>query len=261
MTAINVIISNRAAHLITDGAVTDPSGKLLMLMGKTQTFPHLRSAIAVRGSKNLIPAIVDFAGSLGRSYDEVRDCAASKMRELAATYEATLVGMYGPQVTQYDFVMAGWSKEHNRPSAFAVVSHDGHPGLSAWSQFDLGEYMLAPTSPGLVAEFERPLSEYVKDHAEGEAREGRESLGELARRIVERQRDILTIVTPEVGPVRNVGGYAQITTITRDTITSHILVRWNDLIGEKIGATTATNARSVPLGDWMGSVPRSASLR
>lgn len=217
MTAINVILTRRAAHVITDGAITDPSGKLLMIAPKAHPLAHSGAVIAVRGSKEVAMMIADSISRSGveydhSSYDKIKASIGKLINDLLTGKDsASLDQWFGHSWRDMDIVVAGWSDSLRRPDAFFLVTHGNHPGVTPFSIIDPGPYLITPTSSELLLEFQKRAEE-VNDN----------NIDTLAADLIARQRDLEP----------NVGCFAQVTSVTSTSVMSRIVSRFSDKIGE-----------------------------
>lgn len=251
MTAINVIIGDDAAHVITDGAAVDPNGLLMMLASKVHIYPHIKSVVAMRGMKALTPSFADSISSFGRSYDEIKKSIGTNLRQLVDRGGSTLTKMCGPFAIQFDAVVTGWSDVVNKPEAFVITTHSEHPEIETpYEPIAIAGYVIAPTSRELIDEFDPAIRAYANDAVEPGS--GDKKLTQIARNIIGRQRDLCVPMFGCEESQRIVGGFAQLTTVTRDGISSRILARYDDMIGEKLGSKNSPNIRSErSLSEWM----------
>lgn len=222
MTAINVILSSDSAHMITDGAITDDSGSVLMIGPKVYSFPHIGAAISIRGAKGIAVMIAEGLSLSGKkydfsSYDKLKATIRPFLSEFLSSADAgKLDGMFPAEWRELDIVVAGWSDAQKRADAFFIVTHNQHPVVPTMKVIDTGAHLIAPTHPALMADIEPRISAIIA----GEACDS--CLDEFAADLIERQRQLEP----------NVGGFAQVTTVTRSAITSRIVARFPDKIGD-----------------------------
>lgn len=253
MTAINVIIGDEAAHVITDGAAVNPNGLLMMLASKVHIYPHIKSVVAMRGMKTLTPSFADSISSFGQNYDEIKKSIGNNLRRLVDLGGPALSKMCGPHAAQFDAVVTGWSDVANRPEAFVITTHGEHPEIkTAYEPVTIAGYVIAPTSRELIDEFDPSIRAYanIAELPGGGVRD--KQLARIARSIIERQRDLCVPIAGCEESQRVVGGFAQLTTVTRSNITSRILARYDDKIGEKLGSASSPKIRRErPSSEWM----------
>lgn len=212
MTAINVIKQKHAVHVITDGASWMLDGKFGPACCKVWPVPHLRAVVAARGPRLAPLLMADFLNTAGRSYDEMKANAVTMVRELFEVYPNILAGPFGQDA---EFVIAGWS-DVSGPDAFVLSRVDG-----VWISRDTGPVMMAPGDAA------------IQQAALAAMPEGVASADDM-----DPARDGLAIVTAQraiVGPcegITAVGGFIQITTVTRDRISTRILHTWPEEWGE-----------------------------
>jgi hypothetical protein len=214
VTAINVIKQAHAVHMLTDGASWFFNGGFGPACCKAWPIPHLRAVISGRGPRLGPMLMADFLNTAGRSYDEMKSNAGVMARELFACHGATLIG--NPFGQKAEFVIAGWS-DANGPDAFVVSRDDA----GAWMTQDTGPVMMAP---GDVAAQEAALAALPAGVTGADtmdpARDGLAMV--LAQRAARILADGLSVV----------GAFVQLTTVTRDGISTRILERWPEEWGE-----------------------------
>lgn len=216
MTAVNVLIHENAAHLLTDGAGYDIEGTLLSPTTKVQMLPHLNAAVAGRGAAALPAIYAQALGSVSDSFDEAKGKAVQCLREVSP--------LFGLHPTDgLEVVVAGIS-EARGPEAYAIFSHDRY-GIEPYTIADFD--MLGMTPGECVSEFLASLP----NGAETDPNDIDPAVDGL--RLLEMQRG--TKVDSQIGNASVVGCFAQLTTITRDGISTRILKRWDDVRGQKIG--------------------------
>lgn len=213
MTAINVIKQKNAVHMITDGASWIFDGGFGPACCKAWPIAHLHAVVSGRGPRLGPLLLADFLNTAGRTYDEMKKNAATIVGELYACHgESLIANPFGPKA---EFVIAGWS-ESVGPDAFVISLQEG-----AWAGQDAGAVMMAPGDLGLQRAVLAAMPAGVTDAESMDA--ARDGLA-----IVQAQRAARSIENG--APV--VGGFVQITTVTREAISTRILHSWPDEWGE-----------------------------
>jgi hypothetical protein len=245
MTAINTVTTTAAAHLITDGVAYLPDGTLLGLGTKTFTAPHLPMALAARGISVAPFLIGPMMVGIYATFDD-----------LVAGIEDTLPYIFDEYLAQFpvagasscddlaglkvlELVIAGWSEARQAGEAYMIRTHEinlnadrvdgGIPVVPAAFQLVRLDSIVACPFPLPSAMASRPPIDLDPSYDEVRLRRGLIELMELQR----------ASLYPPMLPGRTerhiVGGFAQMTTVTREGIYQKIIHRWpEDRVGEKI---------------------------
>jgi hypothetical protein len=235
VTAINVIKQKTAVHMLTDGASWIYPGSYYVgpPVLKAWPLPHLNAVLACRGPLQSPPVLADLFSSCGAStYDELKKAALAVMEAAMSSrlYEDVVSGASGNPI---ELVIAGWS-ETVGPDAFVIqASAAGNEPIDRflsenkpWILKDTGAAMMAPSDDAIqkAALAAMPPTNTCADDMDP-VRDG------LA--ILNAQRDALIAVEHSASHgMVTVGGFAQLTTVTADAITTRIIHRWPYEIGE-----------------------------
>jgi hypothetical protein len=225
MTAINVLKQKAAVHVMTDGAHYAANGMLVGIAPKIYPLPHLRAAVATRGSKAMHIMGPDALGNCFETYDELKLSAVDRMRDIVGMldeiFKATAFG------SDFDLIVAGWS-ESSGPDSYLVCNHARH-GQPPWTVVELGAFSLTPSDASIHA---KVFAGFPKDAGADDLDPDLEAV-----RVLQIQRSALLPCGPDDVPMHTVGGFAEITTITERSIESRVVHRWpEDRIGERIDA-------------------------
>jgi hypothetical protein len=239
MTAINVICQNRHIHILSDGAHRDPEGKLVALGQKVFPLAALNSAIAVRGPSLFAFLLFTLIGSAGfdTGVDQMIDGLERTVRRANQHFDdwaSKISDNHGADnhgsdnhVLEFELFVAGWSSKGG-PESYFLTNHDRHgERFKAWEVARLGDATIAPTPTAeafAAAGFQRPAS----------VEEFRPEIDGLC--LLEAQRRTQIPTRRGGGMVVAAGGFAQLTTVCPDHITSSILRRWPDQIGSVIAS-------------------------
>jgi hypothetical protein len=192
VTAINVLKTEDAVHMLTDGRVG--AGAVIGTLAKMMPLPHLNAAIATRGPARLLGLMslmlctktVTFEDLVAEVHRLEWVCGHFKepwqIESLAADFDLVVIGI-----------------GQDGPKAYLVSNHGLH-GLDPWHVLELPEFLVTPT-----VNQELPEAVFCAD----------DPLTELPR-LVEHQR--ATNVS--------VGGFVQLTTVTAAGITTSIVRNW-----------------------------------
>ena len=212
MTAINVIKQSAAVHMLTDGACWLPSGRFGPPCIKSWPLPYLNCVIAARGPRCAPALIADYVGSAAVSYDDFKSRAAGIILEATKFYQNvfSLNERFGGRT---EYVVAGWS-ELAGPDAF-VVSGDQH----SLKVSDSGPVMMAPGSADMETAVWASLAPTISGPDDLDpVRDG------LA--MLNAQRNSRTLSSDTADAI--VGAFAHLTTVTRNSISSRIVHRWEE---------------------------------
>ncbi len=218
MSAVAIILRASEACVLTDGAGIDESvGHLRWIGSKVYLLPKINAAASFMGPKDIGPALADML-SIGENYDDAEARVGDVLRERLEPERATIERMTGMPM-EFALYVAGISEKRG-PHSYMIQSID-HPlfaQIKAWTPFDAGPVWLSPGTDELLATVDPARFDPVMDGI----------------RIMEAQRQIAQPQGPQ-GEMRCiVGGFVQLTTIAGDAITTRIIHRWPDKIGERI---------------------------
>lgn len=235
MTAINIIHQTDRIHIMSDAVWYAPDGVVKRLAPKVHLLPHVVSVIASRGGgSQLANMFVEFIckGETPVSdFDElvvVGGMAVEKIHSMMASN-----GLFFDDSPDMDLIFCGWSPQKRAFESYVIPTahRDGfdEAGVKPFVPNRLPEIAIVPV-PG-AAEFT------AAGWTEPESADSFDPMTHGVR-LMEAQRLV-------VGPMDNgagkngvmghgVGGFLQLTTITRDEIASRVIHRWPDKIGERI---------------------------
>lgn len=223
MTAINAWAGKDSATVYTDGAWIADDGRLLWIAPKVLPLPHITAAMVVRGNSQTIHVLNSHLPGLLTSFDQaVRDTGVMMMDP-----PEHLRAAMGPEsFGGWQIMLMGYSET---VSGFAGVFMQGtRQNSGADWKVEPFDRLVTPMSPDLAAHVESMEAD------PGEAEAGA---------IMERQRHI---ANADPAGVRGyvVGGFCQRTHITIEGITSRIVARWSDRIGQRLVGPMVRDPRS-----------------
>jgi hypothetical protein len=222
MSAINVFLDPAAAHIVTDGALYERDGTLVAAGQKVATFAHLPAAIAVRGASSFLPLLSIEINASARSFDELLEIIVAKAEAVFAVC-AAMPGQ--ARFKSVDVILAGWSETRECAEAYGLFNYPAH-GAPSWQLVPLEGGLVSPGDyafhKGIQAAGIDPLAADFDAATDG-------------LRIVQAQRARAWPITGTAETAHIVGAFAQLTTVTQDAITTRILERWPDKMGQKIG--------------------------
>jgi hypothetical protein len=218
MTAINILRQKNAVHLISDGASYDENQRLVSSGPKVFALPHINTAIGIRGPTVALPLIAHFVGHAASSYDGLKTNIAGVLKSAFANMKAVTDlcpaidrGMYA------DVAIIGFSERSGEPDAYVISKPKDED--AAWPVTQIPEMGFMPSL--------QEINTWIKTIAV--------SINELdpcdfGLRVLEMQR------AARFHERCHIGGFAQITTVTRTGgINSKMLRHWNDTPGSLMG--------------------------
>jgi hypothetical protein len=223
MTALNTVQHADAMHVLTDGARYDIDGRFVGFSPKVWSLPHINAVVSSRGPRIFLPAIVEMLGCVGTSFDDLKEKIVPFLRKSWDTLlDHADFHDFGPDA---DVVVAGLS-ETRGPEAYLITSHENY-GRPSWLITDMEGLSIAPGNEEIHAEVLKLFPPGTQASEIDPVRDG--------IRLMEIQRNAIVPVAGAAGrELRTVGGFIQLTSVTADGISSRIIHRWNDRVGERL---------------------------
>lgn len=217
MTATNIITEPDAIHMFCDGAHYLGDGTLGAVSSKGYMLPHLRAAASVRGPTLFMDRLGPEIGRRFETFDEMVDGIVDLAREVSER-DAETLGLC--QIgADFDLFVAGFSEARDRPEAYIVASHGTN--VEPWILHELGPLAIAPYDAELSVKLE--------------AMEPATDVLSAGIAIMEAQRGVHAQNAGHGPAMAGVGGHCQWIKITRDSIQTAIVRRWDDVAGEVLG--------------------------
>lgn len=208
--------------MISDGIGLGDDGKIASIAPKITILPLLNAAIGIRGDALIALLLMSGLSADWQqfgSYDGLRSGLVDHLSNVFDVAGDQWEAMRGPGWSEMDIIVAGWS-ETSGPDSYLLRTMEG-TATPAWEIIDTGGVLLTPSNDGIF-----------------------ESLGEFGRSgaisdvemiaIAEKQRAYREPHGPNKIETSLVGGFLQLTTITDRDISTRIIHRWNDRVGEPI---------------------------
>lgn len=215
MSAVNIITEPDAIHMFCDGAHYLGDGTLGAVSSKGHLLPHLRAAASVRGPTLLMDMLAPEIGRRFETFEEMVDGIVDLAREVSER-EADTLGLC--QIgADFDLFIAGWLG--NQPAAYVLSSHGTN--VEPWVLHELGPIAIAPYDAELGAKLE--------------AMEPATDVLSVGIAIMEAQRGLRGQHAGHGAVMAGVGGHCQWIKITRDSIQTAIVRKWDDVVGERLG--------------------------
>lgn len=225
MTAINCLVWPDHALLFTDGAC-NIDGEITWIGDKVRQFPHLGAVITCTGDAFGSIVSQDYIGGASTSFDDLVGSMAPSVEMALADYPTR-----GDQPN--DFLAVGYS---DRAQAFAAYQCSYAPGEKPVTK-PVGRLYLQPGLPNIIAELKaRGLD---PDRLPGM------TPNEAAEQLVQTME-----VQRQLGGACVIGGFQQITILTRGEIITRIANHWpDDKVGKRLnleGLAPLTGRRPLP---------------
>ena len=215
MSAIGAFVTPSGTHLFTDGACLDADGRLVGLSNKVFVLPRWNAAFALSGA----------AWMGGLLSNALADVDAADFDDLAADHFgmtlrkalafAASSGHPSHMLTTV-IALAGWSESRDKPALFTVTTFD---------RFEAKAFEPVPAT-----RFLNPAG--FCDLQSFEPQRPTETGLAMMRSIRCTKFDALS--TPDRRNIFGVGGWCQHTVVARDNISTRVIERWPDRIGQQI---------------------------
>lgn len=221
---MNVIKRHDEITVITDGAGYDQHGRLLSIDSKVELLPHYPGFVMQSGGSAWTPAIVAMFGFFARDTDELFGRVEGILPQVVEKFEGISLEPMGR------VLFGGWSSSQQRMRLGVVFSEEA----AALKQDSDGHEVIQPDAFTLQ-EFEGdqllaqpPISEQHWNEGNG----GRVyDLNQI--KDVDAFASFMLAAQRSVGaPFRGVGGFGQITKITRSEVSARVFERYDDEIGD-----------------------------
>lgn len=226
MTAMNIIKQHDRIVVISDGAAYGEDGTLLAIAPKVDTLPHYPGFLMQSGGSAWTPAIVAMVTHLAADTDELFE----KIEWILPQVTETFAGI--SSVPMGRVLFGGWSNSQNCMRLGAVFSEFAaglnqanagsgaviHPDAFKLQEFTGDQLLMQP-----------PFSDALWLQGWG----GKISdLGQI--RDIDAFASFALAAQRTIGaPHRGVGGFGQITTITRTDVSARVFERYeDDVVGE-----------------------------
>ncbi|MGY4370746.1 hypothetical protein ACVW1A_006811 [Bradyrhizobium sp. LB1.3] len=222
MSASNLVVGSDGSHLISDGLVWNTADQTITaICNKAILLPQFKAAATVRAEQFVVFQAVSLALSTmtASGFDEFKGAIGPTLMELNDRMAA--MGAASP----FEVSVAGISEQHG-PSGFRITTlQAGGEHLESWRVIDMPRgFNPCPCN------------------TEADEQEIRVALAAAPRNLeshaiaaLKTQRDIASRDFAEGRTPCWVGGFAQLTTITTNGISTRIIHRWpNDVVGAKL---------------------------
>ncbi|RJG51807.1 hypothetical protein D0Z70_22520 [Sphingobium terrigena] len=232
MSAIVILQQTDAIHLITDGATYRDDGTVLEIRSKVTPLPAANCALAMRGGTWACQPLAA-ALSLCGSFDEIAEVLPDVVAGMTATYEIYF-GDRPSHPKHFEIVIAGWSDNMDRMVAAVALTRqrndpDDPTGFSTFDIYEPGTLFVPGQGCTIPAiDIEATLGRSLTTQADIDALDP--GMDGFTLHAAQRR---------EPGLYRGraayiIGGFAELTTVTRHGIESQVIHEWPDAVGQKI---------------------------
>ena len=223
MSAINVLQYPDGAAVWTDGAHYLADGTMMAVAPKIEALPHLHAILAARAPSLFLPLMAYRLGTEFATFDALVEGMAVAVRIGFALHSALFDRC--DHGADFNLVVVGWSESRGRCETW-VMSSVLFGEMEPWNPQEMGPVLLMPYDDDLG---DRLI--LTPEQLAGGLHPVEDGL-----RIIEAQRGVAACQGGREEPSHGVGGFAQMTFVGRHQITTAIMRRWPDAIGERLGA-------------------------
>jgi hypothetical protein len=153
------------------------------------------------------------------TFDDLADGFAAMFLQITNIHAKVLGRADHPDM---ELIVGGWSSERDCAELYIIHNHD-KSGLSAWTLTPVLSGYVSPCDEALIGRLRSDGIDIASDDFDASTD---------GLRVMQSQRDRKWDYGH--GTIMAVGGFCQLTTLTRNAITTKILHRWSDAIGERI---------------------------
>lgn len=225
MTAMNVVKSHDRIVIISDAAAYDDDGTLTAIAPKVEMLPHLPGFLMQSGGSAWTPAIVAMAMHLAADTDELFDRIEWILPEVVRKFAGI------SNVPMGRVLFGGWSTSQNSMRLGCVFSEEAaaldqknqssgtvvQPDAFTLQEFNGDQLLMQP--PFDDALWLQGWGGKISDLGQIKDMEAFASFALAAQRTIG-------------APHRGVGGFGQITTVTKTDVNARVFERYEDQIGE-----------------------------
>jgi len=227
MTALVVVHKPDAIHLLSDGACLDQYGRVESLTSKVALVAASGAAVAARGPVGVPHLISSLFGI--RDFDPDDEFVPAIQMHIEAFH-----GFWKNKIPYLDLVAVRWSHKQQKLEHWLAVNHTGYEFLG--TQFrpyamhlrDADQFVAPMPSGDALATVGWKCIPKARDFDPVED----------GIRLVSAQRLTAFPLRPDDKDspvVHGVGGFVQLTTVAKDSLTTRIIHRWpEDTIGKRI---------------------------
>lgn len=231
MSLLNVIRQWDRAHIITDGAVFDENTRIVAFMPKVHCLPQLNAAVGFRGDAMIsqhLASMFQMASGKYKTFEGLRRSIVKDTRDLLNALIKNAHVAPNHDALEMEIAVAGWSEWSG---AETFYFHTGNSPEGPWKIITGHDLRCSPSTP--------KIADQIFEHLNV----SRPLMPEAIISAAEIQRWHMEPMGPKQLLTSWVGGFLQVTTVTRDEITTKVIHRWPDQIGERIMRQRADQRR------------------
>lgn len=136
MTAVNILKTTDAVHILTDGMASSLFAGQVGLLPKCLPVPHLDAAIVTRGGGALLHTLGTALIIRSRDFADLVG-ATGRLQSIAGDVST----LWGQALGEFDIFVAGIGK--TGPQAFLVSNHN-RQGFAPWEVFEIPQFLATP---------------------------------------------------------------------------------------------------------------------
>lgn len=214
--------------MISDGVGLGGDARVASIGTKVVMMPLIDAVIGMRGNAMITTLLMAALAADWQKFGTFDGFKAGLVDHLRAIFVA--VGSQwkqtqGADCLEMDVIVAGWS-ETSGPDSYLLRTIDGTP-TPTWQIIDTGGVLLTPSSDEIFKADGGSLADQSRAISDAEL---------IA--VAEKQRRYIEPFGPNKIETSLVGGFLQVTTVTEHEISTRIIHRWPDEIGEPIGVAS-----------------------
>lgn len=237
MSAINVIIQNDSASIVTDAAKYNQFGQMMGQGIKCLALPHMPALLSIRG----VAAGGFFAETLSDRFSMFDDMVSGIESATAEIVENYSYLWENAAISSIELYIAGWSASRQSFEGYVIRTEELNRGGVAESdnEVDATPFVLVKLPSCSLA----PVLNQEQLADVGFAASSVEALNPEVdgRRFLEAQRAMKMALTLGNEPASFVGGFALLSTVTRDGTSQRAIHRWPDELGEFLNRDPVTD--------------------
>lgn len=217
MSALNIVKQHNEIHVVTDGCHYDNDGNILSFGPKAWPIAHFPGFVAVVGRTVAGPLFATTICQFATNVDELFDGA----EDIVRTLDATFADLLGDGLGQA--AIGGWSDERQQMRiAFITGGACRHTAPYTMTEYH-GDQILCspPLTPDLQNKMFGGMFSSIQEALPAE---------NFAKKQITAQRQ-MTFKLPSGREGHGIGGFAQLLTVTRDSVSTKIVARFPDEAG------------------------------
>jgi hypothetical protein len=239
MTAIAAVKRADGLYLMADGAHYSGTGKLLKVSPKIILFPQASAALAGRGASMVLQGLLSLQLENIESFDQLLEFLPMGLK--VATKMAGPIATLGMGGSRSEIVVAGWSKERDRPEIWVMGNQPMKTRGPDNTIIDTPAYEAIEWETPYLGQM--PEEELCKEFAFGLPEDpanfdptmhGFNWFQAMRRSTAKPKNEVEEAYFGGAKGLHLCGGFLQLATVYKIGVDSRILHHWPDKVGEKI---------------------------